>query len=132
MPDADPAPTVSPDAPQEMEQRFNRHALSIVFLVVVIDLLGFGIVLPILPRYAQDYLGIILENGADAPLTGAIIGILMSSFSAMQFLFAPIWGRISDRIGRRPILLIGLAGSTVFYALFGIASDLPSSTADQA
>jgi DHA1 family tetracycline resistance protein-like MFS transporter len=50
--------------------------------------------------------------------------LLYSSFSLMQFLVAPIWGRISDRIGRRPILLIGLAGSVVFYALFGLASEL--------
>ena len=46
----------------------------------------------------------------------------MASFSAMQFLFAPLWGRLSDRIGRRPVLMIGLAGSVVFYALFGVAT----------
>ena len=57
---------------------------------------------------------------------GAILGLLMASFSAMQFVFAPIWGRVSDRVGRRPILLIGLVGSVVFYALFGYASDLPA------
>ena len=50
----------------------------------------------------------------------------MAVFSLMQFLFAPLWGRISDRVGRRPILLLGLVGSVVFYALFGYASDLPS------
>src|SRR6185369_3970906 len=49
----------------------------------------------------------------------------MSSFSLMQFIFAPVWGRVSDRVGRRPILLLGLGGSVVFYALFGFASDLP-------
>src|SRR6185437_10403723 len=57
---------------------------------------------------------------------GAILGLLMASFSAMQFFFAPVWGRISDRVGRRPILLIGLVGSVVFYLLFGYASDLPA------
>jgi MFS family permease len=94
-----------------------RSALLIIFLVVVIDLLGFAIVLPLLPRIAKVYL-------ADQPdmIVGLTIGLLFSSFSAMQFLFAPLWGRLSDRIGRRPVMLIGLAGSVVFYALFGYAA----------
>ena len=54
--------------------------------------------------------------------TGWVVGLLMASFSAMQFLFLPLWGRLSDMFGRRPILLIGLTGSTLFYALFGLAS----------
>ena len=58
------------------------------------------------------------------PLRGRSIGLLMASFSLMQFLFAPGWGRLSDRVGRRPILLLGLAGSVVFYALFGYAASL--------
>jgi MFS family permease len=98
-----------------------RAAMFIVFLVVFIDLLGFGIVLPLLPRYAKEYLG---PAGVSETAGGFLIGVLYSSFSLMQFLVAPIWGRISDRIGRRPILLIGLAGSVVFYALFGLASEL--------
>jgi MFS family permease len=53
----------------------------------------------------------------------------MASFSAMQFIFAPLWGRVSDRIGRRPVLLLGLAGSVFCYALFGYASDLPGAQA---
>src|SRR5437588_7152962 len=104
----------------------NRSALLIVFLVVFIDLLGFGIVLPMLPRIAEQYAETILPTGASQKgLSGLIIGLLMSSFSLMQFVFAPIWGRISDRVGRRPILLMGLAGSVVFYFLFGWASSLP-------
>jgi MFS family permease len=102
----------------------NRAALLTVFLVVFIDLLGFGIVLPLLPRYADHY----IPEGQAGYVHGLVIGVLMSSFSAMQFLFAPIWGRISDRIGRRPILLIGLGGSVVFYALFGVVSELPPQT----
>jgi MFS family permease len=91
----------------------NRASLLIIFFTVFIDLLGFGIVLPLLPRYGKHF-------EADS-LT---LGLLMSSFSAMQFLFAPIWGRLSDRVGRRPILILGLAGSTLSYALFGLVSSL--------
>src|SRR5262245_7803818 len=102
----------------------SKKALFIVFLVVVIDLLGFGIVLPLAPRYVQDYTTEMSEFAS-----GLTIGALMSSFSAMQFLFAPLWGRISDRIGRRPILLIGLLGSVLSYALFGYASTFGSDQA---
>src|SRR5207245_7227467 len=82
-----------------------RSALVIVFLVVFIDLLGFGIVLPLLPLIGDVYLTNLIPGGKEAKLGGVILGLLMSSFSAMQFIFAPIWGRLSDRIGRRPILL---------------------------
>ncbi len=96
------------------------HKLSsklIIFLIVCIDLLGFGIVLPLLPYYGVYY-----------EATKVEIGLLMASYSAMQFLFAPLWGRISDRIGRRPILLLGLTGSTSCYALFGWISQHPAET----
>ncbi len=96
-----------------------KGALLTVFLVVFIDLLGFGIVLPLLARYADT---VLTKTSLPASSYGLIIGLLMSTFSLMQFIFAPIWGRISDRVGRRPILILGLAGSVVFYALFGYAS----------
>ncbi len=102
----------------------SRTARLIVFLVVFIDLLGFGIVLPLLPLYADDILLPLFPGSGAAVLRGVLLGLLMSSFSLMQFLFAPFWGRLSDRIGRRPILLLGLAGSVGFYTLFGIASDV--------
>lgn len=89
----------------------SKLPLAIVFATVAIDLLGFGIVLPLLPTYAKVY-------GADA----VQLGLLSASFSAMQFLFAPLWGRISDRVGRRPILLLGLLGSTLSYSLFSYVS----------
>jgi MFS family permease len=89
----------------------NKATLLIVFLTVFIDLLGFGIVLPLLPRYAAWF------NASKMQL-----GLLMASFSAMQFLFAPFWGSLSDRIGRRPILMLGLCGSSFSYALFGFVS----------
>jgi MFS family permease len=106
---------VTPAPPQTAP----RSALLIVFLVVVIDLLGFAIVLPLLPRIAEEYL-----QGQSKGVEGLTIGLLFSSFSAMQFIFAPLWGRVSDRIGRRPILLIGLFGSVVFYTLFGYAATI--------
>ena len=84
-----------------------------IFLIVFIDLIGFGMVLPLLPVFAKHF---------QVDEHGLTIGLLMASFSAMQFLFAPLWGRVSDRVGRRPILMIGLAGSVVFYFLFGIAT----------
>ena len=87
-----------------------KASLLPIFLTVVIDLLGFGIVLPLLPLYADQY-------GA-SPL---MIGLLFTSFSAMQFVFAPLWGRWSDVIGRRPVILIGLGGSFASYLLFAFA-----------
>src|ERR671914_736196 len=88
-------------------------SLFIIFLTVFIDLLGFGMVIPLLPIYADYYT---LDE------SGVVLGLLMASFSAMQFLFSPLWGRLSDRVGRRPVLMIGLAGSVVFYTLFGLAT----------
>lgn len=90
-----------------------KAGLSLIFVTVFIDLLGFGIVLPLLPRYGEHF-----------EASGGTLGLLMASFSAMQFLFAPIWGRISDRVGRRPILILGLVGSTCFYGMFGFATSL--------
>lgn len=92
----------------------SKASLGVIFVTVFIDLLGFGIVLPLLPRYGKFFEA---EH---------LLGPLMASFSAMQFLFAPIWGRLSDRIGRKPVLVVGLAGSTTAYALFGYATSLGS------
>jgi MFS family permease len=88
-------------------------SLLVIFLTVFIDLLGFGMVLPLLPIYAKQF-------GVDEH--GVLLGLLMASFSAMQFLFSPLWGRLSDRVGRRPVMMVGLSGSTAFYALFGVAT----------
>lgn len=82
-------------------------------VTVFIDLLGFGMVLPLLPIYARSF-GV-HERGWE-------IGALMASFSLMTFLFSPLWGRLSDRIGRRPVLIVGLAGSAACYVLFGLAT----------
>jgi DHA1 family tetracycline resistance protein-like MFS transporter len=87
--------------------------LVIIFVTVFIDLLGFGIIIPLLPFYAESF-------GA-SPFT---IGLLGTSFSLMQFLFSPIWGRWSDRIGRKPIILLGLMGSCLSYLTLALATSL--------
>ena len=97
----------------DLGKKASKGSLLVIFLTVFIDLLGFGIVLPLLPLYADIF-------GTDP--SGFVIGMLMASFSIMQFIFAPIWGSLSDRIGRRPVIIIGLAGSVIFYTLFGIAA----------
>ncbi|MGB7770184.1 MAG: MFS transporter [Verrucomicrobiia bacterium] len=98
-----------------MERKPSR---LVIFLSVFIDLIGFGIVLPLLPGYAEDF-------GAKSFTIGAII----ASFSLMQFLFAPVWGRWSDHIGRRPVMLIGNLGAAGSYVLFACASGLHGSLA---
>jgi MFS family permease len=92
----------------------SRSPLLFIFLTVFIDLLGFGIVIPLLPVYSHMY-------GASPQE----LGILFGCFSGMQFLFAPMWGRLSDRIGRRPVLIGGLLGTAGSYLLFGFAGSMP-------
>ncbi|MGE5176090.1 MAG: MFS transporter [Hyphomicrobiales bacterium] len=100
----------SPDAPQKL----TRGSRSILFLTVFIHLLGFGILIPLLPYYAMKY-------GAG----GVMIGLLNTSFSFAQFLFAPVWGRLSDRVGRRPVLLGSLLLTGASYVVFAMAQSLP-------
>ncbi len=90
-----------------------KNTLFIVFFTVFMDLLGFGILIPLLPYVAEQY-------GAD----GLLVGVLFASYSGAQFLFAPMWGRLSDRFGRRPIILISLTGSTIGYLIFAYAGSL--------
>ncbi|HXN86890.1 MAG TPA: MFS transporter [Candidatus Binataceae bacterium] len=85
-------------------------ARLILFITVFIDLLGFGIVIPLLPMFASR-LGISFFG----------IGAIMAIYSLAQFIFAPILGRISDRIGRRPVIMLGLLGSSVGYLIYGFA-----------
>jgi MFS transporter, DHA1 family, tetracycline resistance protein len=91
----------------------NRSPLAILFMAVLVDMMGFGIVIPVLPFYA-------LEMGA-SPLQ---VTALIASFSAMQMAATPVWGRVSDRRGRRPLLIAGLFASSVSYLIFGLANSL--------
>jgi len=90
-----------------------RSTLLIVYLTVFVDLLGFGIILPALPYYARDL-------GA----SGLGLGILFSAYSVAQLLGSAVLGRLSDRHGRRPILLLSLAGSSASMVLSGLATGL--------
>ena len=98
-------------------RRTNRPALppgfGALWSCVALDLVGFGIVLPILPRYAERF-------GASP----ATVGLLVASFSLAQLVFAPIWGRVSDRVGRKPVLVLSLAGTAVGSLMTGLAGSL--------
>ncbi|MCL5271013.1 MAG: MFS transporter [bacterium] len=85
---------------------------TIIFFTVFIDLLGFGVIIPILP--ALNHIFMPRQPGVGA-------AVLMTAFSALQMLFSPFWGRVSDRYGRRPILLLSLFGSTASYVIFMLA-----------
>jgi MFS family permease len=88
----------------------SRSALAILFVIVFIDLLGFGMVVPLIQLYARDL---------DAPV--AHVGLVSTGYSAMQLVFAPLWGRLSDRVGRRPVLLASIAMTAVAFVLTGTA-----------
>jgi DHA1 family tetracycline resistance protein-like MFS transporter len=95
-----------------------KPSVLIIFLTVFIDLIGFGIVIPLLPIYAKNF-----------QATGWQIGAVMSAYSLMQFIFAPLLGRLSDRIGRRPVLLTSTAGAAISYVIFAYGSGLQGHTA---
>lgn len=95
-----------------MQEQKKSH-LAVLFLTVFLYLVGFGVIIPILPVLSRDF-------GASA----FEVGLLMSLYSLMQFLFAPFWGRLSDRYGRRPILVGCLLGEGFTYLLFAFSHDL--------
>jgi MFS transporter, DHA1 family, multidrug resistance protein len=91
----------------------NKRNLSILFITLVIMMMGFGIIIPILPDLVVKYGG-----------TGVEMGGLMAIFSAMQFLFSPMWGSLSDRFGRKPILMLGVFGNAISMVALGLSTDL--------
>jgi len=92
------------------ETRGQLRRLSVLIAIALVDMIGFAIIFPILPFYVLDLKA--------TPFT---VGVITAAFSAAQILSAPIWGRVSDRYGRRPALLIGLLASSVAYVVFGLA-----------
>ncbi|MCM3567757.1 MFS transporter [Neobacillus mesonae] len=90
-----------------------KSALPILFVVMFLVMAGFGIIIPVLPFYAE-------EIGANP----TELGLLMAVYSLMQLLFAPIWGRISDRIGRKPVMMIGIAGLALSFFIQAISTEL--------
>lgn len=111
-------PTKKPSTPERREM---HTKLGLLTIAVLIDLLGFSIVIPLVPYYVLSALH---EAGtplaATDPRIGEYGGWLIAVYALMQFLFAPLWGRLSDKIGRKPILIMSLIGDLVFYALFGL------------
>ncbi|NTU69077.1 MAG: MFS transporter [Chlorobiaceae bacterium] len=91
-----------------------KSPLAILFLTVLLDLIGFGIVLPLLPTYAK-------ELGA-SPF---MIGLIAAIYSSMQFIFSPIWGKLSDKIGRRPVMLSSIFLASASYIFFSQAVSIP-------
>lgn len=85
--------------------------IFILFLAVFIDLLGFGIIIPILPIWTTENLG----------YNAIVYGILVASYSFAQFIFAPFWGWLSDRKGRKPVIMVGLTGSVIGFSLLTLA-----------
>jgi MFS transporter, DHA1 family, tetracycline resistance protein len=92
-----------------------RSPLLVIFVTVFIDLVGFGIVIPVLPYYAE---------GTRFGATPREVGLLFASYSVMQLIFSPVLGRLSDRYGRRPILIISLLGTCLGFLILGFATTL--------
>ncbi len=91
----------------------NQRNVLVLFFTMIVVMLGFGIIIPIMPFYIKHF---------DAG--GSALGALMATYGIMQFIFAPVWGSISDRIGRRPILMIGVLGNAIAQLLMGLSTEL--------
>ena len=93
----------------------NRSPVVVIFTTVFIDLVGFGIVIPVLPFYAQ---------GTAFNATPRTVGILFASYSVMQLIFSPILGNLSDKYGRRPVLLVSIIGTGIGFLILGLAKTI--------
>ena len=104
-------PFLLPRFSKQMKQ--HRCNILILFSALAVVMIGVGIVIPILPFYIEKF-------GA----SGSSLGLLMATFAVMQFIFAPVWGSISDRYGRKPVLIIGVLGNALSHLLFGLSTHL--------
>ena len=111
----DPPPPAPPEAASRRRARAALPAgFGTVWVTVAVDLVGFGIVLPVLPLYARRY-----------HASAATAGALVAAFSLAQLIGSPLWGRVSDRVGRKPVLIVSLAGTAVGSLCTGLATGLP-------
>lgn len=101
------------DESEHARKKIQRRIMGVVFLTLFLDLLGFGVILPIQPFYAESF----GASATEVTLIGAV-------YSLMQFVFAPLWGRLSDRIGRRPVVLISIAFACCGWLILGFATSL--------
>src|SRR5258708_7074066 len=86
------------------------RGFGVIWTTVALDLVGFGMVLPVLPLYARRF-----------HVSPGVIGVMIASFSVAQLLCAPLWGRVSDRIGRKPVLIVSLVGTAIGSLVTGLA-----------
>ncbi len=115
MPKTSKDPSAKPPlSPEDRQMHIN---LALLALAVMIDILGFSIIFPLVPEYVQNA----LHTSPADPRLGEVGGWLIASYALMQFFFAPFWGALSDRVGRKPILIGSLVGDAVFYTLFGLS-----------
>ncbi|HWD57927.1 MAG TPA: MFS transporter [Stellaceae bacterium] len=96
-----------------LRARYHLQLMPILFLIVLIDLIGFGLVIPLLPFYGERFSASPFE-----------VTVLLATFSLMQMIAAPVWGRLSDRLGRRPVLMVSMAAAALAYLWLGFASAL--------
>jgi len=110
-------PRARPPLPEAMRSRGDRRPLppgfGTIWTTVAVDLVGFGVVLPLLPLYASRF-----------HASAATVGAMFASFSVAQLIFAPLWGRVSDRVGRKPVLILSLLGTAAGTLLTGLAGSL--------
>ncbi len=100
---------------------YNKNPLIILYGSIFVVMIGFGLTLPVLPFYIER---LALADGVSSSLAATHVGLLTGVFALMQFFFAPQWGKWSDQVGRRPLILIGLAGYAISMICFGMGTNL--------